>query len=345
MILISNGSYLYDTYGNKAYAKVSILKSCDSRINELKNCVESSVNKSYNNYKIPETHKARKVWSAVSNPIDSLKSLGSGISFLAKALTPWGGEERQVLFDIWTSSSLEIVNNLAEKEAKENARAFGKFTSQVIVAVCAEKGVSKLGDVIKESAKTGKLSSVGKAWIKTKEKADDFVAKTVSSLDDTVIKANKALENIDELIKNADTTFDYQALAKTISESYANTLKPAKLIEELAESGQKVSMDKVIAVMKDSSGKLMWLEQGNNKSAGLWHILQGHAKNFIDKGISVKDIPEFIVDAVKSGEIVNELSEKGAKVYKVVYGNGEEGLFRVAFGSNGFIVNAFPVRK
>ena len=56
-LLISKGNYLYDTSGNKAYAKVSVLKSCDSRINELKNCVESSINKAYNNYEITEVHR------------------------------------------------------------------------------------------------------------------------------------------------------------------------------------------------------------------------------------------------------------------------------------------------
>lgn len=53
---------------------------------------------------------------------------------------------------------------------------------------------------------------------------------------------------------------------------------------ELANSGVKYNADKVVAVVKNSDGKLMWLEEGNEKS-GLNHILERHADQFAAKGI------------------------------------------------------------
>ena len=68
-------------------------------------------------------------------------------------------------------------------------------------------------------------------------------------------------------------------------------LKPQKFMVELASSGVKYNPDEVIAVTKTADGKLVWLEQGNEK-AGLVYIMR-HKEQFASKGISSDNIPFF----------------------------------------------------
>lgn len=140
---------------------------------------------------------SKGLWTNVTHPIDTIKSTASGMLFLTKALTPWGGEERQAIFDLWTNTSYEVLNNVATKEAKETARAFGKFTAEVLIAIGAEKGASKAVSAIKESAESGKLGKVGTACIKAQDKADDFItelmasSKIINQFDDVVAYLKK----------------------------------------------------------------------------------------------------------------------------------------------------------
>ncbi|MBC1549611.1 hypothetical protein HCJ28_06600 [Listeria sp. FSL L7-1434] len=86
---------------------------------------------------------------------------------------------------------------------------------------------------------------------------------------------------------------------------------------------------------KDSSGKLLWLEKGNDK-AGLKHIVNGHAENFNAKGI--QDIPKFLHDTLKINPIEQGIGPKGPfSVYSI---NGQK--YTLAYGNNGFIVSFYP---
>ena len=138
---------------------------------------------------------AKGLGSVVAHPIESAKSFGNGIAFVAKAIA-YDGEERKALYNIWTSSGMEMLADLEDDEAKDTARKFGKFTAEILLMVAAEKGITKATTALKESAKTGKLSKVSKAWVKTGQKADDFVddlvaASAVNKFDDFAVIANK----------------------------------------------------------------------------------------------------------------------------------------------------------
>ena len=112
-------------------------------------------------------------------------------------------------------------------------------------------------------------------------------------------------------------------------------------MDELARSGVKYNPDEVIAVMKTSDGKLIWLERGND-SAGLEHILK-HADQFITKGIAKEEIPEFIMEAIKNGKIIGYQGRGISRpIYETIY-NGEVKRVAITIGSNGFIVGANPV--
>ena len=115
-----------------------------------------------------------------------------------------------------------------------------------------------------------------------------------------------------------------------------SSLKPQKLLDELAESGVKYNLNDVIAVTKTVDGKLVWLEKGNEQS-GLKHIVNSHAINFSDREIT--DIPAFLNRVVSTNPIKTGSNAKGLFAEYVVNGN----KYRVAYGTNGYIVSFYPV--
>ncbi|WP_083571663.1 hypothetical protein, partial [Enterococcus moraviensis] len=117
--------------------------------------------------------------------------------------------------------------------------------------------------------------------------------------------------------------------------SGANKLLKPDLLDELSKSGVKYNPDDVIMVGKDSSGKLLWLEKGNDK-AGLKHIINGHVEDFNAKGI--QDIPNFLQDTLKINPIKQGTGPKGP--YSVYVIDGQK--YTLAYGNNGFIVSFYP---
>ncbi|MBO0468823.1 hypothetical protein JZO73_15070, partial [Enterococcus plantarum] len=111
-------------------------------------------------------------------------------------------------------------------------------------------------------------------------------------------------------------------------------LKP-NLLDDLLKSGVKYNPDDVVMVGKDSSGKLLWLEKGNDK-AGLKHIINGHVEDFNAKGI--QDIPNFLHDTLKINPIKQGTGPKGP--YSVYIIDGQK--YTLAYGKNGFVVSFYP---
>ena len=106
---------------------------------------------------------------------------------------------------------------------------------------------------------------------------------------------------------------------------------------ELASSGVKYNPDKVIAITKTADGKLVWLEQGNEK-AGLVHIMR-HKEQFASKGISSDNIPFFLLEAIKNGKIVG--IQRSRPIYEILY-EGELQRVAISIGENGFVIGANP---
>lgn len=109
-----------------------------------------------------------------------------------------------------------------------------------------------------------------------------------------------------------------------------------KLMQELADSGVKYNADEVVMVTKNADGKLIWLEQGNSKS-GLKHILDRHASNFADKGVT--DIPRFLQETMNTIPVKSGKSSKGLFADYIM----NENRYRVAYGTNGYIVSFYPM--
>jgi len=158
-----------------------------------------------------------------------------------------------------------------------------------------------------------------------------------------------ALDNIAKSIKNGDniTKAEYRKLQDVFEAAgknfdIGNSLKPQKLLDELIDSGEKFTLDKVVAITKMPDGKLVWLEigkeTGEQGSAGLRHI-EKHADEFLKVGISKDEIPEFIMTALSKGEKAGVQNTRD--IYEVVY-KGKKHRVAIDVGSNGFIVGANP---
>lgn len=74
------------------------------------------------------------------------------------------------------------------------------------------------------------------------------------------------------------------AAAETVMQG-ANSGLNKYLLGELVANGVKFTPENVVAVARNPSGKVVVLETGNSK-AGLMHIIEEHAKQFAQMGVS-----------------------------------------------------------
>ena len=115
----------------------------------------------------------------------------------------------------------------------------------------------------------------------------------------------------------------------------------SNLLDELANSGVKYNPEDIVAITKTADGKLVWLENGTD-TAGLNHIITEHADDFLNKGITQEQIPDYVMNALENGKIVGYQGRgTGRPIYEFTY-NGEIHKVAITVGNNRFIVGANP---
>ena len=115
----------------------------------------------------------------------------------------------------------------------------------------------------------------------------------------------------------------------------------SNLLDELANSGVKYNPEDIVAITKTADGKLVWLENGTD-TAGLNHIITEHADDFLNKGITQEQIPDYVMNALENGKIVGYQGRGTERpIYEFTY-NGEIHKVAITVGNNGFIVGANP---
>ncbi|GIG59576.1 hypothetical protein Lfu02_39480 [Longispora fulva] len=111
------------------------------------------------------------------------------------------------------------------------------------------------------------------------------------------------------------------------------------LIDELAANGVNFSAADVIGVARNAEGKIVFLETGSS-NGGLVHIMEEHGTDFVAKGLSAEQIPDFVLKAATEGTIIGYQGKgTGRPIFQVLY-NGKTWTVAVSVGSNGFIVGA-----
>jgi filamentous hemagglutinin len=112
-------------------------------------------------------------------------------------------------------------------------------------------------------------------------------------------------------------------------------------LNALAAKGVKFTPENVVATGTTPSGQIVFLEIGNSR-AGLQHIIEGHASDFANIGVSEAQIPNVVMQAVREGNIVGyQGSGTGRAIYQTTV-NGQSQRIAVTIGDNGFIVGANP---
>jgi hypothetical protein len=113
------------------------------------------------------------------------------------------------------------------------------------------------------------------------------------------------------------------------------------LVEQLVQNGTKINPNQVLSIGQGNQGATIWIEQGSS-SAGLEHVIEEHGAEFASRGISVSQLPAYLVQAVTKGQIVGyQGADNGRPIYQFVW-NGAVQKVAVTVGSNGFIVGANP---
>lgn len=113
------------------------------------------------------------------------------------------------------------------------------------------------------------------------------------------------------------------------------------LIAEGLRQGLKISVERVLRIGHDQSGRLVWLEAGD-ESAGAAHFLRAKRKaEFGGADVAESDIVDLVWQAATRGEVVG-VSGTDRLVFETKF-RGCTRRVAVTVGSNGFIVGAYPV--
>ena len=110
-----------------------------------------------------------------------------------------------------------------------------------------------------------------------------------------------------------------------------------QLQAQLQAQGSSFSPDKLVNLAKFQD-RIVFLETGGPK-AGLQHILERHAADFMNRGISADQIPNAIMTAIKEGTLVQQVGD--AYQFQVIF-NGVQQNIQIVIASNGYVVTAHP---
>lgn len=115
-------------------------------------------------------------------------------------------------------------------------------------------------------------------------------------------------------------------------------------IDALTANGVKFTPQNVVATGTTQSGQIVFLETGSTR-AGLQHIVDAHATDFANIGVSQEQIPAVVMQAVTQGNIVGYQGRgSGRPIYQTTI-NGQPQRIAVSVSTNGFIVGANPAGR
>ncbi|SDH30753.1 LXG domain of WXG superfamily protein [Leifsonia sp. 98AMF] len=117
------------------------------------------------------------------------------------------------------------------------------------------------------------------------------------------------------------------------------------LLDELLQSGIKVSPEKVVTVMKTPEGRTVWLEEGKSseltdRPSGLAHIVEDHGGEFAQKGIGETEIPQVLTRAIQDGRIVRYQGKGSDRPIHEFEYEGRTLKLAITISDNGYIVGA-----
>lgn len=114
-----------------------------------------------------------------------------------------------------------------------------------------------------------------------------------------------------------------------------------ELIAVVQRQGHKISPDRVVRIVRLPDQRVVWLEEGNDRS-GLRHIMEPkRITNFERKDIVEDEIVDAIFDALAHGKPVG-VSSTDRIVYEFSH-RGHVKRIAISVSTNGYIVGAHPM--
>ncbi|WP_084714855.1 RICIN domain-containing protein [Streptacidiphilus rugosus] len=112
-----------------------------------------------------------------------------------------------------------------------------------------------------------------------------------------------------------------------------------KLVDKLQKLGITFSRKDLLWVTSMPGGQLAFLETGNI-NAGLIHVVARHGVEFADNGITLREVPDLIRQALTDGKVIGyQGNDMGRPIYEILY-KGVERHVAITVGDNGFVVGA-----
>ena len=259
----------------------------------------------------------KKIWKDIS---DSCPSDVKKISDNFKELWEKGSKKISGLGDdikTWWKKGDELVEGAGE-------------TGKKAVNAAENSSLNALTGVMEGGQEAAEHTQANDLWSLADElKEDQKAAESNGAVLTEVLEGDTAAVD-DVVTNNANITDD-------VIESGLNS----NLLDELANSGVKYNPEDIVAITKTADGKLVWLENGTD-TAGLNHIITEHADDFLNKGITQEQIPDYVMNALENGKIVGYQGRgTGRPIYEFTY-NGEIHKVAITVGNNGCIVGANP---
>ncbi|RHP86522.1 hypothetical protein DXA19_17260, partial [Firmicutes bacterium AM59-13] len=248
----------------------------------------------------------------------------------------YGGQYRfnERAYNNYVNLTETLIEALSKDATNKTAYYAGRCTGDVVITVVG--GVEFVYGLITTISGGGESAAALATGIGIAAEPVT-IAVTAEGVVTFVDGVNTIHYGITAFKKDADKGKEAKEADSKAAESGLNS----NLLDELANSGVKYNPEDIVAITKTADGKLVWLENGTD-TAGLNHIITEHADDFLNKGITQEQIPDYVMNALENGKIVGYQGRgTGRPIYEFTY-NGEIHKVAITVGNNGFIVGANP---
>ena len=248
----------------------------------------------------------------------------------------YGGQYRfnERAYNNYVNLTETLIEALSKDATNKTAYYAGRCTGDVVITVVG--GVEFVYGLITTISGGGESAAALATGIGIAAEPVT-IAVTAEGVVTVVDGVNTIHYGITAFKKDADKGKEAKEADSKAAESGLNS----NLLDELANSGVKYNPEDIVAITKTADGKLVWLENGTD-TVGLNHIITEHADDFLNKGITQEQIPDYVMNALENGKIVGYQGRgTGRPIYEFTY-NGEIHKVAITVGNNGFIVGANP---
>jgi hypothetical protein len=190
-----------------------------------------------------------------------------------------------------------------------------------------------IGEGAAQAAEAAEVANAGSKVVRILKSLVELARLAATKIGGLVKTATAAIERVKRIL-SAPIVKALEKIAPSVTKETEETL-----LKELAASGVKHDPAAIVNIFRDSEGRIVWLETGD-EARGLQHIIVRHGEELAGKGITEAEVPDLLQTAIQDGEIVGYQGKgTGRPIYEVLF-HGKPIRIAITIGSNGFIVGA-----